>query len=48
MGDANPVKEEVTKFDKGTLKKTDTKEKNPLPTSEDIKQEKKEQAAATS
>jgi len=36
-----PDMEEVTKFDKGKLKKTKTEEKNPLPTKETIEQEKK-------
>lgn len=35
-----PGMEEVTKFDKGKLKKTDTQEKNTLPTKETIEQEK--------
>jgi len=35
-----PDLEEVTKFDKTKLKKTETKEKNPLPTKETIEQEK--------
>ncbi|XP_029968290.1 thymosin beta 1 [Salarias fasciatus] len=43
MGDANPVNDEVQNFDKGKLKKTDTKESNTLPTKEVIEQEKKEQ-----
>ncbi|KAG9341721.1 hypothetical protein JZ751_018785 [Albula glossodonta] len=34
MGDNNPVKQEVQNFDKKCLKKTDTKERNPLPTKE--------------
>jgi len=33
---------EVEKFNKDKLKKTQTKEKNPLPTKEAIEQEKKE------
>ncbi|KAM6958355.1 thymosin beta-b [Tautogolabrus adspersus] len=33
---------EVTKFDKTKLKKTETQEKNPLPTKETIEQEKQE------
>ncbi|XP_067312540.1 thymosin beta 1 [Pseudorasbora parva] len=37
----NPVKEEVKNFDKKCLKKTNTAEKNTLPTKEDIEQEKK-------
>ncbi|XP_043113952.1 thymosin beta 1 [Puntigrus tetrazona] len=37
----NPVKEEVQKFDKKCLKKTNTAEKNILPSKEDIEQEKK-------
>ncbi|XP_026135598.1 thymosin beta-a [Carassius auratus] len=37
----NPVKEEVKQFDKKCLKKTNTAEKNSLPTKEDIEQEKK-------
>ncbi|KAL5011977.1 hypothetical protein ScPMuIL_010528 [Solemya velum] len=36
-----PDFEEVTKFDKSKLKKTETAEKNPLPTKETIEQEKK-------
>nr|AYK27073.1 thymosin beta 4 [Pinctada fucata] len=36
-----PDMEEVTKFDKSKLKKTETQEKNPLPTKETIDQEKK-------
>jgi len=39
MGD-KPDLQEVTKFDKSKLKKTETKEKNPLPTKEVIEQEK--------
>lgn len=34
MSDNNPVKEEVQKFDKRCLKKTNTAEKNTLPTQE--------------
>ncbi|XP_039550186.1 thymosin beta 1 [Pimephales promelas] len=41
MSDNNPVKEEVQKFDKKCLKKTNTAEKNTLPTQADIEQEKK-------
>lgn len=41
MSDNNPVKDEVQKFDKKCLKKTNTAEKNTLPTQEDIEQEKK-------
>lgn len=41
MSDKNPVKEEVKHFDKKCLKKTNTAEKNTLPTKEDIEQEKK-------
>ncbi|XP_059378449.1 thymosin beta-a-like [Carassius carassius] len=37
----NPVKEEVQNFDKRCLKKTNTAEKNSLPTKEDIEEEKK-------
>ncbi|NP_001159390.1 thymosin beta 1 [Danio rerio] len=37
----NPVKAEVQNFDKKCLKKTNTEEKNVLPTKEDIEQEKK-------
>ncbi|XP_073677137.1 thymosin beta 1 [Garra rufa] len=37
----NPVKEEVKQFDKKCLKKTNTQEKNTLPTKADIEQEKK-------
>lgn len=39
MGD-KPDLEEVTKFDKNKLKKVTTEEKNPLPTKDDIAQEK--------
>ncbi|KAI2668475.1 Thymosin beta-11 [Labeo rohita] len=35
-----PNLEEVTSFDKSKLKKTETKEKNPLPSKETIEQEK--------
>ncbi|XP_069049696.1 thymosin beta 1 [Lepisosteus oculatus] len=42
MSDKNPVKEEVKTFDKKCLKKTNTAEKNTLPTKEDIEQEKKQ------
>ncbi|XP_077474078.1 thymosin beta-4 [Stigmatopora argus] len=35
-----PSVDEVTKFDKTKLKKTDTQEKNTLPTKETIEQEK--------
>ncbi|XP_056097985.1 thymosin beta 1 [Rhinichthys klamathensis goyatoka] len=41
MSDNNPVNDEVQKFDKRCLKKTNTAEKNTLPTQEDIEQEKK-------
>ncbi|XP_017329693.1 thymosin beta 1 [Ictalurus punctatus] len=37
----HPVKQEVQNFDKRCLKKTNTAEKNSLPTKEDIEQEKK-------
>ncbi|XP_016105835.1 thymosin beta-a-like [Sinocyclocheilus grahami] len=37
----NPVNEEVQQFDKRCLKKTNTEEKNTLPTKADIEQEKK-------
>ncbi|XP_034465081.1 thymosin beta-12 [Hippoglossus hippoglossus] len=40
-----PIITEVTSFDKTKLKKTETQEKNPLPSKETIEQEK---AAATS
>jgi hypothetical protein len=40
MGD-KPDVSEVTSFDKSKLKKTDTEEKNTLPTKETIDQEKK-------
>lgn len=36
-----PNLEEVTSFDKTKLKKTETQEKNPLPSQETIEQEKK-------
>jgi len=39
MGD-KPDVTEVTTFDKSKLKKTETQEKNPLPTKETIEQEK--------
>ncbi|XP_056626433.1 thymosin beta 1 [Triplophysa dalaica] len=41
MSDKIPVKTEVQTFDKKSLKKTNTAEKNTLPTKEDIEQEKK-------
>ncbi|XP_037618297.1 thymosin beta-12-like [Sebastes umbrosus] len=41
MSDKPDVKE-VESFDKTKLKKTETKEKNPLPTKDDICQEKAE------
>ncbi|XP_041121373.1 thymosin beta-10-like [Polyodon spathula] len=37
---------EIEGFDKAKLKKTETKEKNPLPTKETIEQEKKEESAS--
>jgi hypothetical protein len=37
-----PDLNEVTKFDASKLKKTETKEKNPLPSKEDIQNEKKD------
>uniref|UniRef100_A0A3Q3ADU7 Thymosin beta 1 n=1 Tax=Kryptolebias marmoratus TaxID=37003 RepID=A0A3Q3ADU7_KRYMA len=40
MSDHNPVNEEVEKFNKQKLKKTNTEEKNCLPTKE-IEEEKK-------
>lgn len=40
MGD-KPDVSAVTTFDKKKLKKTETQEKNPLPTKETIEQEKK-------
>ncbi|KAG5264010.1 hypothetical protein AALO_G00271130 [Alosa alosa] len=46
MSDNNPVTQEVQTFDKKCLKKTNTAEKNSLPTKEDIEAEKK--AAAES
>ncbi|KAJ8276298.1 hypothetical protein COCON_G00080500 [Conger conger] len=36
---------EIESFDKTKLKKTETKEKNPLPTKETIEQERKEESA---
>ncbi|KAF4087397.1 hypothetical protein AMELA_G00095170 [Ameiurus melas] len=36
-----PNLEEVTSFDKSKLKKTETQEKNPLPSKETIEEEKK-------
>ncbi|XP_039998504.1 thymosin beta-12 isoform X2 [Xiphias gladius] len=44
MSDNKPDISEVTSFDKTKLKKTETQEKNPLPSKETIEQEK----AATS
>ncbi|KAI7790141.1 Thymosin beta-a [Triplophysa rosa] len=41
MSDNNPVKNDVQNFDRKCLKKTNTAEKNTLPTKEDIEQEKK-------
>ncbi|XP_026213533.1 thymosin beta 1 [Anabas testudineus] len=41
MSDVNPVSKEVESFNKRTLKKTNTEEKNHLPTKEEIEQEKK-------
>ncbi|XP_018607124.1 thymosin beta-a-like [Scleropages formosus] len=41
MSDSNPVNQEVENFDKKCLKKTNTAEKNTLPTKDDIEQEKK-------
>ncbi|XP_013861490.1 thymosin beta-a [Austrofundulus limnaeus] len=41
MSDANPVNEEVEHFNKKQLKKTNTQEKNHLPTKEEIEEEKK-------
>merc|ERR1711931_264578 len=40
----NPVTDEVKDFNRKSLKKTETKEKNPLPTKEVIEAEKKEVA----
>ncbi|MEE6460028.1 hypothetical protein FKM82_000834 [Ascaphus truei] len=40
MGD-KPVLSEIDQFDKAKLKKTETQEKNTLPTKETIEQEKK-------
>jgi thymosin beta 4 len=37
-----PDMAEVESFDKNKLKKTDTKEKNPLPTKEELEKEKKD------
>ncbi|XP_033877693.1 thymosin beta-12-like [Acipenser ruthenus] len=37
---------EIEGFDKAKLKKTETKEKNPLPTKETIEQEKKGESAS--
>ncbi|XP_028316265.1 thymosin beta 1 [Gouania willdenowi] len=48
MSDALPVTEELTQFNKGKLKKTNTKEKNILPTKDDIAQEKKEKGQGSS
>lgn len=45
MGD-KPDVSEVTKFDKGNLKKTEPQVKVHKPTKEDIEKEKEEQAAA--
>ncbi|XP_014856650.1 thymosin beta 1 isoform X2 [Poecilia latipinna] len=41
MGDNNPVNQEVEQFNKQKLKKTNTEEKNRLPTKEEIEEEKK-------
>ncbi|XP_028272678.1 thymosin beta 1 [Parambassis ranga] len=41
MSDSNPVNQEVEQFNKQKLKKTDTQEKNRLPTKEEIEEEKK-------
>ncbi|XP_037531832.1 thymosin beta 1 [Nematolebias whitei] len=41
MSDPNPVNQEVETFNKQKLKKTDTEEKNHLPTKEEIEAEKK-------
>ncbi|XP_053180062.1 thymosin beta 1 [Scomber japonicus] len=41
MSDDNPVKEEVQQFNKKSLRKTSTNEKNHLPTKEEIEEEKK-------
>ncbi|XP_043982486.1 thymosin beta 1 isoform X1 [Gambusia affinis] len=41
MGDNNPVNQEVEQFNKQKLKKTNTAEKNRLPTKEEIEEEKK-------
>ncbi|XP_031708056.1 thymosin beta-12-like [Anarhichas minor] len=40
MSDAKPDVSEVSSFDKSKLKKTETQEKNPLPTQDVIEQEK--------
>ncbi|XP_070819561.1 thymosin beta 1 [Chaetodon trifascialis] len=37
----NPVNQEVQNFNKGKLKKTETAEKNHIPTKEEIEEEKK-------
>ncbi|XP_035767173.1 thymosin beta 1 isoform X2 [Neolamprologus brichardi] len=41
MSDSNPVNQEVEQFNKQKLKKTNTQEKNHLPTKEEIEAEKK-------
>ncbi|XP_040903912.1 thymosin beta 1 [Toxotes jaculatrix] len=41
MGDSNPVNQEVEQFNKQKLRKTDTQEKNHMPTKEEIEEEKK-------
>jgi len=42
MSDTKPDLSEVENFSKDKLKKTETKEKNPLPSKEDLAAEKKE------
>ncbi|XP_069027852.1 thymosin beta 1 [Embiotoca jacksoni] len=41
MGDSNPVTDEVPKFNKQSLRKTNTQEKTYFPTKEEIEEEKK-------
>ncbi|XP_026185820.1 thymosin beta 1 [Mastacembelus armatus] len=41
MSDSNPINQEVEQFNKQKLKKTNTQEKNPLPTKQEIEEEKK-------
>ncbi|KAG8199897.1 hypothetical protein JTE90_015886 [Oedothorax gibbosus] len=44
---SNEFKNELEKFDSAKMKKTDTQEKNPLPSKEDLKQEKQQHELVT-